>query len=108
MRPLRSPVVQLALLVAIAGPTHAQTVFGATDCGSWVNQPTEPRKAWLLGYMSGLNVRHEVAGLKPPNALDKVSSANQIFLWMDSYCRANPLKNVGDGGWTLFKELMSR
>jgi len=27
---------------------------------------------------------------------------------MDNYCKTNPLKTVGDGGWVLFKELRKK
>jgi hypothetical protein len=37
-----------------------------------------------------------------------INSANQVFLWMDNYCKTNPLKTVGDGGWVLFKELRKK
>ena len=40
------------------------------------------------------------------DALSKVSSADQIFLWMDNYCRANPLSNADTGAKVLYKELM--
>ena len=40
--------------------------------------------------------------------LDGLSSAQQAFLWMDNYCRANPLKNVSDGASDLFLELQNK
>ena len=42
------------------------------------------------------------------DALSKVSSADQIFLWMDNYCRANPLSDADAGAKVLDKELMEK
>jgi hypothetical protein len=38
--------------------------------------------------------------------LRKLNSVDQAFLWMDYYCRANPLTNVSDGATRLYVELM--
>ena len=83
-------------------------MFGVPDCGEWINQASNPKKGWLLGYMSGLNTLHDVENLKSEDPLKKLNSADQIFLWMDNYCKTNPLKNVGLGGWELFKELRKK
>jgi hypothetical protein len=50
--------------------------------------------------MTGLNLGDE----KERDSLQKVS-AQQIFLWMDNYCKANPLKTVVTGGYDLMDEL---
>jgi hypothetical protein len=98
----------LALAFAMPLSAQSQTVFGAPDCGGWIKQGSNPQKGWLLGYMSGLNVIHDVESLKPVDPLSKLNSADQAFLWMDNYCKTNPLKNVSDGGWELFKELRKK
>jgi hypothetical protein len=45
---------------------------------------------------------------KNKDPLDKINSAEQIFVWMDNYCRANPLKNVREGAQDLFIELQKK
>ena len=84
--------------------TSAETVtmFGGPDCGQWLSR-TDTRKAWVLGFMSGIN---SVVANKNLDPLDKINSANQIFVWMDNYCRNNPLKTASDGGQILYKELL--
>lgn len=105
----KSPAKLLLVLVFfIPLSTQSQTVFGAPDCGEWVAQASNSKKGWLLGYMSGLNVMHDVQNLKPESPLGKLNSADQSFLWMDNYCKTNPLKTVVDGGWELFKELRKK
>jgi hypothetical protein len=56
------------------------------------------------GYISGLNIGDE----KARNTLKNISSADQIFLWMDNYCKANPLKDVSYGAETLMEELRKK
>jgi hypothetical protein len=108
LHPQARLILALALVLTTPLSVQSQTVFGMYDCGEWVNQANNSKKAWLLGYMSGLNTLHDIEVLKPKNPLDNISSANQIFLWMDNYCKTNPLKTVGDGGWLLFKELRKK
>ncbi|VTU43077.1 hypothetical protein E5P1_00428 (plasmid) [Variovorax sp. PBL-E5] len=55
---------------------------------------------WLLGYLSGLSMRHE-----PPNDPLADLSPEQANLWMDKFCRENPLSNLQIGGSRLFSEL---
>lgn len=104
-------------VAAVLLSPHAQayTLFGGPDCGKWVNTPSAQYKTWLMGFMSGQNAQHvgyrDV--IKDPyfqakDPLDQVSSAEQLFLWMDNYCRANPLKTVADGGVALFAELVAK
>ncbi len=93
------------MLLALPLLSHGQTVFGAPDCGKLVSDNNTNRKAWMLGYLSGLNVAHEIEGLKPKDPLNNLSSAEQAFLWVENYCKANPLKSGLDAGWELLKEL---
>ena len=95
----------LTILLTLPLLSQGQTIFGAPDCGQWVKDNNPNLKAWLLGYMSGLNVAHELSGLKPKDPLDKMSSAEQAFLWVDNYCQANPMRTVASAGWKLFQEL---
>ncbi len=80
-------------------------VFGVPDCGQWVKENTQPRKAWLLGFMSGMNSVHMKGISSPADPLDKLNTANQMFLWMDNYCKNNPLDSVADGAFALYLEL---
>ena len=88
-------------------PAVSQSGFGNIDCGKWVasSKSTPSYRTWLLGYISGLNIGlHRLLG----DPLEKVNSAEQIFLWMDNYCVKNPLKSVADGGTELYTELQRK
>ncbi len=92
------------MFILINGMAHSQIAnFGASDCGQWTKQPNEARKAWLLGYMSGLNA---ALSDNHNDTLNKVNSAEQILSFVDNYCRSNPLKTVWHAGNALFAELL--
>ncbi len=102
---MKSKLIIAALTITLCNQTWAAITFGTPDCGQWINETfrKEANKTWLLGFMSGLNANRDFA-----NALGKINSANQIFLWMDNYCKANPPKTAYDGGWQLMFELESK
>jgi hypothetical protein len=81
------------------------TVFVPGDCGLWVKTQSPALRAtmsgWLLGYLSGLSMRHE----QPNDPLASLNSPEQATLWLDKYCRNNPLSNLQVGGNSLFGEL---
>jgi len=87
----KKPHLILALLaLCFIQPVFGQQIlFGASDCGSWVSKRTEPDKAWLLGYLSGIN--QAMYATYQTDFLKQIYSAEQIFLWMDNHCRSNPL-----------------
>jgi hypothetical protein len=96
------------IAMTVSSPVLATTSFGSMDCGQWVknqsnNSPNIQSKAWLLGYLSGLN-----AVEFSENALDKINSTEQIFLWMDNYCKKNPLERVPKGAQQLMIELIKK
>lgn len=78
-------------------------MFGSPDCGQWTQRKREPDKAWVLGYVSGLNAAGVAFGDK--DWLEKVYSAEQIFTFVDNYCQKNPLKRTDSAGKQLMFEL---
>lgn len=105
---MKTKLLIAVIAMTISGLVFAQgkISFGMTDCGEWVKSQTTGtqkynNRAWLLGFLSGLN---QDSFYK--DALDKVSSAAQIYLWMDNYCKNNPLEKVNIGAYELFTELM--
>lgn len=97
----------IAVLFAIGINANAENegtiiVKGSSDCSSWIDgkklNDNVQNKSWLLGYLSGLAVSKNIDILRDRNY-------QSIFLWMDSYCDANPLEKTGNAGEKLFNEL---
>jgi hypothetical protein len=112
MKKIKSKKLWIAVCIFFGVLNPAQggaTSFGGSDCGEWVNgsKSNAPMRAWLLGYMSGLGAMHDLNG-RDDDPLDKINSAQQIYLWMDNFCQKNPLRSVRSGGVDLFLELMKK
>jgi|APGre2960657404_1045060.scaffolds.fasta_scaffold45053_2 hypothetical protein len=87
---------------------QAPDIRAAPDCGSWLKPENATKElinmSWLSGYLSGLNVGFSLdLRRKPFNYFEGVTPG-QIYLWMDNYCRANPLSGVIAGSVVLFIE----
>lgn len=96
------------LTISFCTTANAERVaaFGIPDCGTWVNNQTQGTKLWLAGFMSGKNFAwNKTGGIDP---LDGVQNFQQLILWMDNWCRGNPLKTVSDGGNELWEELLQQ
>jgi len=107
MKKLIAVIVLGLMLTGVASTASAVAVFitGSTSCGVWVNSRTNNTAVqwmgWFEGYLSGLSMGTKKSALE--------GTDNQsIFLWMDNYCRANPLKDVKAGGQVLFWELVEQ
>ena len=82
----------------------ALRTYGSVDCGEWTQQNLNSNKAWLLGFLSGLNADYSAH----KNALAQLTSADQAISWVNNYCRANPLNSVVEAAYLLMKELKQR
>ena len=82
---------------------EAQTVVrGATSCGAWISE-ADPEirninRTWVVGFLSGLASGTET------NVLQGTDNPS-IFLWMDNYCRKEPLSRTSAGARALYFEL---
>jgi len=72
-------------------------VRGMRSCGEWISKDVSDQ-SWLIGFLAGLDVAREQNVL---NGTDNLS----LYLWMDNYCRSNPLSNLYYGSEDLFDEL---
>ena len=107
MKTLAMVVLIFSTFIAIS-KSAAQTVItvGHATCQQWTNQLTEPRKAWLLGFLSGFNAATAVAqparGFDP---LERLGSAEKAYESMNIYCEVNPDKSILDGALGLYLQL---
>ena len=102
----------LLLLFLSCKVVFAQTpeypIRGTPDCGSWVKPESNlsdlRQKAWLIGYLSGINIGFRIEKQRTFNYFSGVTN-DQIFLWMDKYCKENPLSNLVSGSADLYIEM---
>jgi len=96
------------LLIVVSFPASASTMFGPADCGKWMEAKSNIRKSWILGYMSGLNAMFDILVSGSPDHLNKITSADEIFVWMDNYCARNPAGKLSNGGKELLLDLATK
>ena len=95
------------MLSATVLEANAVEIRGLISCGVWVKDRVEKEigevvnEMWLIGYLSGLATGANSDFLRG-------SDNESIFLWVDNYCRANPLKNLDDAGIYLAYELQKQ
>ena len=100
---MKKLVLLLFLVVTFTSSQAQKMMLGPPDCGEWFQQPSS--KAWLAGYLSGINGSSFYSD--GTDFIEAVSGA-QVFLWMDNYCKANPLKTVPEGANQLIRELYTK
>ena len=98
--------VSSLMLSATAFDAKAVEIVAAVSCGDWVKERKIDNsiyqminRRWILGYLSGL------AAASGKDIL-KGTGSESIFLWIDNYCQANPLKDSDNAGNALFRELV--
>lgn len=98
------------------GVANAQVELrGLSSCGAWtavgyasrLKEATQDsidrlvKESWIVGYLSGIasgTNKDFIRGTDNPS----------ILLWVDNYCRANPLKDLGDAGSQLARDLIKQ
>ena len=87
--------------------TGARRVQGVVSCASYADGRASPLKVdwrylsmgWIAGYITGYNLlagdTYSILGSR---------SMDEVLVWMDEWCRANPLKTLDDGMLALLRE----
>lgn len=98
-------LLAVAALGVISTVANAVTSMGVRPCGTWIENRRIPNsngdvaaQGWLAGYLTGMAVA---------SGRDALVNADlpSMSLWIDNYCRQNPLKRLDDAGVALFFEL---
>jgi hypothetical protein len=84
-----------------------------STCGSWTQESAQRERnpswismaGWTLGFVSGENLMGMSSNL--PDFLQG-TDASAVWSWLDNYCRANPLDNLGIASDKLVRELLRR
>jgi len=83
---------------------------GAYSCGKVVVNIKDDQSnalysfAWVQGFLSGLNIKYL---LKPESSTD-LSDHDALRLWMENYCKENPLDDYAVAAGNLWTELRVR
>ena len=90
------------LFFSIVNSAGAFTMVGDVECGTWVKDRLNPESIeayvhnfWIMGFISGLASAKNVDILLDANN-------DSIFLYVDNYCKTNPLSDLGEAGSSLF------
>jgi len=105
--------LEVCILFLIPFELFANTITlrGSIDCGDWLKarevQQSSPYEAYVIGVVNGMAIGRLIDLW---NFEGNSTSGNQVFYWLDNYCKKNPLKNVNsalfefadertDGAW---------
>lgn len=108
MKSAKQKSIALCLLLTISGAYAQPDIRGAVACGTWVKSrqdgPTATiyARGWLLGYLSGKSSANGLPGIL------KTTPPESLYLWIDNYCKSNPLKDTDDAAEPLFLELLKK
>ena len=99
-------VVMSGLILSFAVlNVEAVQIRGVRSCGVWINDKgtmQEPGHfSWLLGFLSGISIATD-------NDFLRGTESESISLWVDNYCRANPLDTLSGAGQLLAAELIKK
>ena len=87
-------------------PPIALSGFADMSCGAWTGSsndiPTRAQYlAWLRGFISGVNYSDRQKQIE----IEKLPSNETLILYVDKYCRDNPLSNYPGAAFKLVEEL---
>lgn len=97
----------LGVMCGSALSAEPVNIIGKFSCGSWVKARVDKdwetlvQRSWLHGFLTGIAIESK------HNFLSGTDS-DSIALWVDGFCNANPLEDVGTAGIVLAAELKQR
>ena len=102
---LRTTLAALALLLTTEAAAQGPTMSGKLDCAMWTNARTakasESHERFLQGLLNGMALGSSIDFWKAKG--DGITS-DEVFLWMDNYCRQKPLSALAEGAVSLMNE----
>ena len=106
---MKKCILSLTLITGLLSTMNIQAEvisYQFTDhlfCGAWVTERIKGQSGfvvepWVLGFVSGF--------IWSGSAELKSTDTASIFLWIDNYCKANPLETIAHASQELVKELV--
>jgi len=108
----------ILILVFIGNPSVASSrestanyLVGVPSCGAWIKQRAADKEiyeaGWLAGFLSGISTSLGNQRVKGRDFLED-ADMDSISLWVDNYCRDNPLDNLSTAGDRLVRTLINK
>ncbi len=100
-------LVSWILLVAFQTPSRADVSVagGDLDCGLWMRARQQNKanvfESYVLGFLDGISAGEDREFWRGNG---QIISRDSVYLWIDNYCRSNPLSQVVPGVFKLFRE----
>ena len=91
----------------ISGPARSEAISAENvpDCGIWIQARSARQSIGLENYLIGLlNGMALGSGIEFWRANGVKVTSQQVFLWMDGFCRREPLETIILGSVTLINE----
>ena len=105
-RPATTVLLALALALVTEQSAAVVGIRGAVSCGTWLKGrgagESNRHQTWLVAFLSGLAAGRDMDFWGQPGV--NILENESVYLWMDNYCRNNPLKDMDDGAESLFWE----
>ena len=124
----------VAVMVCLSQPVKAEKeptsliVRGMTDCGSWLKHRKLSNATvfnrmdiasvefGLLGFLSGLAIVNKATVVETDadgNSAFWIKNGvqltnDQVYLWMDNFCRENPLERMFSGALKLYRSRVNK
>lgn len=99
---MRALITTLCLLAACSAGAESINTRGGMPCGKWIDLRGPGKYNWGEVWLDGVLTGQAMARRQD---LLKDTSPQSLYLWMDTYCRNNPLKSTTDGAAQLVVEL---
>ena len=95
------------------GVTFQQFGSGTSSCGTWTQARRQPvrsyerevNEAWVVGFLSGSNL---IIVDQFDTDILAHRDAQGLWAWIDNYCSAHPLTNIGTAADLLVRELVPK
>jgi hypothetical protein len=96
------------VLATFCDAAFAVQIRGIRSCGVWVKErgtkDSATNEAWLIGFLSGMTYSEGKEFWGGGNTVVNKLDNESVYLYVDKYCKENPLKDTADASGALFLE----
>lgn len=102
----------MAVMVSAGSPSFGAPFknrgYGSISCGEYIQNKVshELAKTWVAGFVTGMNAirSDEVSDDISVDVMDG-ADIDAMTLWLDNYCRANPLHKLAQATIVMVEEV---